>query len=371
MAQAEAEVLYDRHGSWGVATLNRGKALNALNLFMVKSLREQYLAWAKDPAIKAILIRANIEKAFCAGGDVKTAVQLPTEEAISFFRHEYMLNGVLGSLPKPHVALMDGIIMGGGAGISVHGRFRVATERTLFAMPECAIGLFPDVGASYFLPRLPGELGAFLALTGTRLKGADVVASGLATHLVPSAKMPELRDKLFSLGDRVGNAAAIEATISALQEPAQPSQAGPLSRTQAEAISSTFCFNTVEQIYAALERRGDAWSKETLKLMKGGSPLSQKLSLREVREGAHQTLAQCLVSQFRLVTHVLRRDSDFKRGVRALLIDKSGPAQWQPPSLEEVTPELVDAYFEALPAGEELQLDDVSEKSSGSPTSRL
>ncbi|BDA46941.1 3-hydroxyisobutyryl-CoA hydrolase, mitochondrial [Coccomyxa sp. Obi] len=348
-------------GPIGVAILNRPKSLNALNEPMCKTLHQLYNDWDASPDVHAILVKGAGGKAFCAGGDVKGMVQYilagQRNKAISFFREEYSLNHKLGTLQTPHIALIDGIVMGGGAGISIHGPFRVATERTVFAMPECGIGLFPDVGASYFLPRLPGQLGTYLGLTGRRLKGIEVKEAQLATHFVPSDRLPALEETLHSLGAQAQSPENICHTLQSFEDAGEaPGPSGLLD--QMPAIDECFSFNSVQDIYAALTRRNDAWSRETLDTLNKSSKLSQAVVLRELREGAAKSLAECLRMEFRLVHQCVMGKSDFVEGVRALLIDKTGKPHWDPTSIEQVTPDMVDAFFKPLPQAEELHLEE-------------
>ncbi|EIE21929.1 ClpP/crotonase [Coccomyxa subellipsoidea C-169] len=347
-------------GSVGVAILNRPKALNALNEPMCKTLHRLYDDWDASPDVHAILVKGAGGKAFCAGGDVKGMVQYilagQHDKAISFFREEYRLNHRLGTLQTPHIALIDGIVMGGGAGISVHGAYRVATERTVFAMPECGIGLFPDVGASYFLPRLPGQLGTYLGLTGRRLKGIEVKEAQLATHYVASERLPALEEMLHAMDPQSQSPEQIRRSLQTFEDEGEPPEPSGLL-DQMPAINECFDFDSLQEIYAALERRDDAWSRETLDTLHKSSKLSQVVVLLELREGAGKSLAECLRMEFRMVHQCVTGKSDFIEGVRALLIDKTGKPQWDPSSIEQVTKEMVDRFFEPLPPGEELHLE--------------
>lgn len=278
--------------------------------------------------------------------------------AKAFFREEYELNHFLGSLAKPHVALMDGIVMGGGAGVSVHGRFRIATEKTVFAMPECSIGLFPDVGGSHFLNALPGELGTYLGLTGTRLKGFEVVEAGLATHLVAAEKLVQLEECLHKASSKdLQDQANLERIFSSFQaESSEHTQStGLLSILPG--INECFRHDDVESIVEALQSREAGWAgwaKAASKLMAMGSPLSQKLTLRSLREGAGKSLATCLRTEFRMVCRVIDGPSDFQEGVRALLIEKGGKPTWRYSSLSQVKEEAVDSFFMPLADKDEL-----------------
>ncbi|KAL4857852.1 3-hydroxyisobutyryl-CoA hydrolase [Chlorella vulgaris] len=335
-ASGDCEVLHDTQQHVGVAVLNRPKALNALNCRMVEALYDLYTRWDADPSVACI---GAGEKAFCAGGDVKTVVQQgqagKVHEALRFFRSEYRLNHLISELRAPHVAIIDGITMGGGVGVSVHGTFRVATERTVFAMPECGIGLYPDVGGSFFLPRLPGGLGMYLALTGARLQGVDVRHGGIATHYIPSRLLPELHQSIVGLGPAAGDAAALGDVLSAF-EGREALPEGQLASNRA-AIDACFAGKqSVEDIYAACERNGGQWGADTLAQMSKGSPMSQKLSFEQLRRGASMDLASCLQMENRMVTRCVENvGSDFYAGVQAVLIDRSGSPSWSPASLNE------------------------------------
>lgn len=334
-------------GAAGVITLDRPKALNALTLDAVRAMRAALDAWAREPAVTRVVIEGAGEKAFCAGGDIRRLVEAGKagrrEEAESFWREEYELNALIESYPKPYVALIDGICMGGGVGVSLHGSHRVAGERYLFAMPEVGIGFFPDVGASYVLPRLPGKTGLYLALTGARLKQADALFTGLATHAVASAAMPEVRAGLVAGEDVDG----------LLKRYAHP-PAGADLVPKAVTITMCFCESSVEAIVSSLEREaadGNAPAAEILGLMRGKSPTSQKIAFEQMRRGAGLSFAEAMRMEFRIVSRILD-GQDFYEGVRAVLIDKDQAPRWTPARLEDVTPEMVEAYFAPLGARE-------------------
>jgi len=265
----------------------------------------------------------------------------------SFFEKEYRLNYILGTFRKIHVALLDGVVMGGGNGISIHGKFRVATENTVWAMPETAIGLHPDVGASYFLPRLPGHLGEYLGLTGARLDGADMLSCGLATHFVPSQRLADLEERLGGLN--TGDAEVVGIAIDEFCDVVYPGEKSPLHRR--EVIDHCFEKDTVEEIFEALETSAvsseDEWYKNTLDTLKKFSPTSLKVTLRSIREGRQQSLAQCLEREYRLSVRAVNATytTDFYEGCRALLVEKDNNPKWVPPTLPEVTSEMVDRIF--------------------------
>ncbi|WP_349368174.1 enoyl-CoA hydratase/isomerase family protein [Salinarimonas sp.] len=330
-------------GAAGLITLNRPEALNALTLDAVRAMRAALDAWAHDPAVTRVVVEGAGEKAFCAGGDIRKLVEAGKAgrraEAEAFWREEYELNALIARYPKPYVALIDGICMGGGVGVSLHGSHRVAGERYLFAMPEVGIGFFPDVGASHALPRLPGKTGLYLALTGARLKQADALAMGLATHAVGATAMPEIRAGLLAGED-------VDALLDRFRHDPGPA---PIE-TRAATVDACFGEGSVEGIVAALERmatEGDAPAGEILGMMRGKSPTSQKLAFEQMRRGATLSFEEAMRMEFRIVSRILD-GHDFYEGVRAVLIDKDHAPHWQPARLEDVAPEMVEAYFAPL-----------------------
>src|SRR5262245_1368122 len=281
---SEPEILFERRGSAGLVTLNRPQALNAVTLIMVRALRQQLDTWRHDPAVTRIVITGAGERAFSAGGDLRQVYDLGRtgrqDEALIYWREEYALNTVIKRYPKPYVALLDGIVMGGGVGVSVHGSHRVAGDRYLFAMPEVSIGFFPDVGATWFLPRMPGELGAYCALTGDRLRAADGVDAGLATHRVSSARLPELLDALCG-------SISVDALLSAFAESHEPGAVA----ARRPAIDRVFVGESVEGILAVLDREAQSggaraqFAAATAEIIRAKSPTSLKLALAQVRRG--------------------------------------------------------------------------------------
>ena len=346
----DPEILFSRRGTAGVVTLNRPKALNAVTLGMVRALDRALRDWAADPAVTRVVVAAAGDKAFSAGGDIRHLYELSLAgrqaEALVFWREEYVLDTLIKRYPKPYVALIDGIVMGGGVGVSVHGSHRVAGDRFLFAMPEVGIGFFPDVGATYFLPRLPGELGTWCALTGDRLKAADGVAAGVATHHVPSARFAELAERLC--GDE-----PVDTALAAL---AAPAGEGAVTARR-PAIDRLFAGDRVEDILAALEREAagagaDAdWARATRAGLAGQSPTSLRLALAQVRRGKHWSFEDCLRAEFRVVSRIVH-DADFAEGVRAAIIDKDNAPRWRPATLAEVAETEVERHFAPLGADE-------------------
>lgn len=292
---------------------------------------------------------------------MKTVVQLGkegrAEEALRFFNSEYRLNYLISRLQRPHVAVIDGITMGGGVGVSVHGTFRIATERTVFAMPECAIGLFPDVGGSYFLPRLPGSLGLYLALTGARLKGADVRHAGIATHYIPSQLIPQVLQGIQDLGSGAADEAAVRDVLASLEQ-RQPLPPSGLHDIWGQVEKLFAGRRSVEEIYTACQQEGTPFAADTLHLMQKGSPTSQKVTFEQLRRGATLDLGECLRMEMRMVHQCVAgsRGRDFYSGVSAMLIDRTNEPHWDPPTLDQVNPAYVDAFFAPLPPQQELQL---------------
>jgi enoyl-CoA hydratase len=340
------EVLFETRGRAGLITLNRPHALNALTLGMILAMHEQLARWADDPQVERVVIRGAGEKAFCAGGDIRLLRELGLKrdpQAVALFRGEYRLNALIKRFPKPYLALIDGAVMGGGVGVSIHGSHRICAEQTVFAMPETGIGLFPDVGATYFLPRLPGRLGTYLALTGARLKQADTLWCGIATHAVPRARFDDLADSFASAAD-LDEALAAHAGAPG---PAAISATMP-------AIDRCFAPASVEAIIAALRsERGEfrAWANGTAETLRSKSPLSLKIALRQMQEGQHASFEECMRIEFRIVNRVLK-GQDFYEGVRALILDKDNRPRWTHPGPEAVSDEEVARYFAPLGDGE-------------------
>ncbi|KAI5647599.1 hypothetical protein M9H77_33604 [Catharanthus roseus] len=344
------QVLVEEKSSIRTLLLNRPKQLNALSSQMVSRLLDLFVAYEKDPAVKLIIVKGK-GRAFCAGGDVAAVVrdihQGNWRLGADYFRKEFTLNYLLATYTKPQVSILNGIVMGGGAGVSIHGRFRVATENSVFAMPETALGLFPDIGASYFLSRLPGFFGEYVGLTGTRLDGAEMLACGLATHYVPSEKLSSLEGELYEAES------SDPATISTILRKFSltPNLKANSAYKRLNVINSCFSRRSVEDIISALEieaaNNNDSWISPAIQSLKKASPMSLKISLRSIREGRLQGVGKCLVREYRMVCHVMRGEmsKDFFEGCRAILLDKDRNPKWQPSKLEEVSNEMVDRYF--------------------------
>jgi len=328
-----------RDGRAGRLLLQRPQALNALDLPLVRALAAQLRQWRDDPAIDIVILQGE-GRAFCAGGDVRAVRQAVLDEdyetAETFFAEEYALNAAIAHFPKPYVSLIQGVCMGGGLGISVHGSDRIVTETTILAMPETAIGLTPDIGASYFLPRLGGFLGTYLGLTGARLSGADAVHAGLATAYVPADRLADLAMALAGDG---------QAAIGRFAAPLPDDALAPVL----PAIAHAFAADSVPAILARLTAMAAApdyadWAAGIVAELGHMSPSALCWSLASLRLGARRDLDQALAAEFTLVSRVIRQP-DFAEGVRAMLVDKDRKPKWQPARLDEVDPRLIEDLF--------------------------
>lgn len=338
----DAEVIFERRGRMGLITLNRPKALNALNREMCIAIHAKLEAWREDEGVGVVAITGAGDRAFCAGGDVVGVVrsgQSGSDGWEEFFRHEYRLNHTIATYTKPYVALIDGIVMGGGVGLSIHAPYRVVTEKVLFAMPETAIGLIPDVGATYALPRLPGQIGTWLGLTGARLGAADCCYAGIATHHVRSGRIGALVERLSEGG-------GVEEALGDFDTHAGET---PLEEKR-DGIDFHFAHDHVEAILESL-RAGDAWAREQAEVIDRMSPTALKLTLRALRKGAHLDISQALQQEYRIVS-ATKSGTDFYEGVRAQLIDKDRDPKWRPATLADVDDALLDSYFEQPEGGD-------------------
>jgi len=349
---SSADILFERRGTAGIVILNRPNALNAVTHVMVRALAERLVAWADDAAVTRVIVLAAGTRAFSAGGDLKVIYELGRsgryDDALAFWWDEYRLNALIKHYRKPYVALIGGVVMGGGAGISINGSHRVAGDAFRFAMPEVGIGFFPDVGATWFLPRLPGELGAYCALTGDRLDAADAVGCGIATHRVRSVRFTELIEALCG-------AVPVDAVLAAFTEPAD---AGAIMRRR-PAIDRWFKANHVEAILASLQRDAAEPGDDgdlALRLaatIKAKSPLSLKLALALQRRGRTLAFGECMRTEYRVVSRVVR-GHDFYEGIRAVIIDKDQAPNWWPSALAAVSEAEVERHF--APVARELDL---------------
>lgn len=347
------EILFERRGGLAIVTLNRPQALNALNLPMIRAYAPRLADWARDPSVAAVLIRGAGGRAFCAGGDVRAvwaagkAARAGTGDGAltrDFFAEEYALNSRIRHFSKPYLALIDGIVMGGGVGLSVHGSHRIATERTQLAMPETAIGFIPDVGTTYVLARCPGEIGAWLALTGARLGGADALAAGLATDFVASADLDALTARLAATDWAAGPAARLVA--DAVAGFAADPGAAPLAERRAM-IDRAFAFDRVEDIFAALEALDVPWAAQTRATLAAMSPTSLKLALAALRRARTLDFDAAIGAEFRL-SQACMQGHDFYEGIRAVLVDKDRRPNWRPAVLGEVSDVDVGRCFAAV-----------------------
>jgi enoyl-CoA hydratase len=330
--QGEASVIASRDGRIGRLVLNRPKALNALDVDMIRACHRALLEWRDDPHVHAVVIEGSGERAFCAGGDIRAVRQFHLEgrpELVeAFFSEEYALNYLIATYPKPYVALVDGICMGGGIGVSVHGTYRVATEHALFAMPETAIGFLPDIGATYVMPRLPGRLGVYLALTGARMQGADAVHAGLATHFVPRSELAALSAELAAEG------------VAVLARHAAPLPAFSLAGER-DVIDQCFAADDMMEIMRRLEHHGGTFARSTAEMLRQMSPSSLVWSRRMLREGEDRSLRQCLDAELR-ASRTITPYHEFMEGVRAMVVEKDRHPRWQPARLEDVDPGEID-----------------------------
>jgi len=343
-----SDVLIRQQGGLGRITLTRPGALHALNTPMCAAILDAVTRWSRDPGIQLLWIdHQDGTRGFCAGGDIRMLAESgagDASEARDFFRTEYRMNAALEAFPKPILAIIDGVTMGGGVGLSVHGSHRVATERTVFAMPETGIGLFPDVGGGWFLPRLAGELGAWLALTGARLKGADVAAARVATHFLPSELIPALAKQINAADFSAGAAELLNEILGRLTHAVPPGSFEP----HRDAINRCFAFDRAEDILAALDADGGDWARTEAATIRAKSPETVKVALRQLRDGrAAQSFEDNMRMEFRIGWRKVQ-SADFLEGVRAVIIDKDNSPVWKPARLEEVTEADVARYFASL-----------------------
>jgi len=340
------EVLFRREGVAGIISLNRPKAIHALTLGMCEAMIARLIDWATDDGVEVVLIDHAEGRGFCSGGDINllrhSALNDGGVEGRRFFFEEYRLNHQLFTYAKPIVAFMDGITMGGGVGISQPARYRVATENTRYAMPETGIGLFPDVGGGWYLSRLGGRVGQFLALTGARFDGAECLWAGLSTHYLPSGALADAKARIAAGEDIADVLAALSAEVPE-----------PRVAAHAEAIRRHFAFDTLEQVLASLEGDDGEWAVKELAALRTKSPQACKISLRQLQTSlALETFAQNMAMEYRIGARVLVLP-DFAEGVRAVIVDKDQNPQWNPATPEGVTDEMLDAIFAPLAPEEE------------------
>jgi enoyl-CoA hydratase len=351
---SEPDLIARREGAAGVIRLNRPKAINAVTLEMFRDIEKALDEFEADPAVGLILLEGAGERGLCAGGDIRALYEsskVKGDLGKILWREEYILNARIAKFAKPYVAFMDGIVMGGGVGLSAHGRHRVVTEKTRLAMPEVGLGFFPDVGGTWLLSRTPGEIGTFFGLTGQTMNGSDAIYARFADAVVPSGKLAALRDALVNLRAGVSSA-DVQATIDAF---ATGETSGPVAASQAQ-IDRWFAHDRMQDIVAALQRDGSEPAQATLKTLGEKSPRGMVVTLKLLRLArGSSSLEECLVREYRAALEVFRSD-DFREGVRAAVVDKDRNPRWSPPRIEDVTPEMLAPYFAEL-GGDELTFD--------------
>lgn len=349
------EIFFNRHvgsqGDIGMITLNRPKALNALSQTMCIAIHQALQDWQQDPAIKAVVIRGEGDKAFCAGGDIRQLYDNgadKVEESSSFFWHEYRMNDAIKHFTKPYIAILDGITMGGGCGLSMHGSFRVATERLMLAMPETGIGFFPDVGGGHFLARCPDHSGVYLGLTGNRIDAADALYTGFATHGIHSSKIDDMLYQLqhCEWGENLHE--SVDYVLSNWQSNMGDSQLAAMRDT----VSKVFGCSSVADIVTALQECDQdscqPWCAKVLKTLQQKSPTSVLVTFEQLRRAQSMSFSDALKMEFNMAWHFMQ-GHDFYEGVRAALVDKDRNPQWSPEHIEQVLVGDVDAYFEDVP----------------------
>lgn len=343
----EQGIFFKRDKHIGRVILDRPTALNALSLPMIKSFYKQLVAWKKDPSIHAVVVTSTHREVFCSGGDVKWIYQQGLQNHLadleSFFWHEYRLNAFIGSFGKPYIALMNGVTMGGGVGISLHGSYPIATENFLFAMPETMIGLFPDVGASYLLSRLPHGIGTYLALTGARLSAGDARQLGLIKYVIPEESLSDLLSNLIAEDLSDTTLLSIDKIINPIR--VEPELLPTMSEAERLLIQEIFTHESLEEIMLALKNKKENFAKEIERTLAQCSPTSLKVTLTQLQKARALSLDECLKTDGILVQNFIR-NHDFFEGIRAKLIDKDKNPRWVPASLEEVTQAMVAGYFD-------------------------
>ena len=337
------DIAFERSGHAAIVTLKRPQALNALTHAMLLALEEKLKAWESDDSVTHVVIRAE-GRAFSAGGDLMALYNARHDglTQLPFFADEYRINAYIKRYPKPYVALINGIDMGGGVGVSVHGSHRVATENAVFAMPEVGIGFFPDVGGSHFLSRLPDRFGFYLGLTGARIRAGDMRASGIATHHVPAERLDALTEALAASADT-------DAVLDRFAEPVAPQV---LDEHRA-AIAGLFTPGSLSDIVARLEADAgsDEFAAATLKALRAKSPTSLAVALRQIGEGAALSMDQCMAMEYRIVSRMLT-GHDFFEGIRAAIVDKGDTPHWRPASVADLDAAEIDRYFAPVECGE-------------------
>lgn len=347
---SEAEILFEVKDGLGVITLNRPKAMNSLSHGMILEMEKVLPQWEQDTAVKAVVVRGAGDRAFCAGGDVANLYREMRDNPSGttrrdFFRDEYIVNRRIYRFAKPWISLIDGIDMGGGVGLSVHGSHSVATEKFLFAMPETTIGLFPDVGGGYFLSRLPGALGTFLALTSHRLKAADALWAKIVQAYVPSARINDLQAALGAadLSGPDANRKVDKVIAGFAEDPGLPTLPAMMKD-----IDSCFSAESLSEIVAKLGKHGGEWAAKQLAALMKLSPLSMAITLEQLKRCANRSFEDTMTIEYRMSQRCMQKGHDFFEGVRALLIDKDQKPKWNPAAVEGVTREMVEEHFKPV-----------------------
>jgi enoyl-CoA hydratase len=349
-AVTEPDLIARREGSAGIIRLNRPKAINAVTLEMFRDIEKALDAFEADAAVSLILLEGAGERGLCAGGDVRALYEsskVGGDLGKILWREEYILNARIAKFPKPYVSFMDGIVMGGGVGLSAHSSHRVVTDKTRLAMPEVGLGFFPDVGGTFLLAQAPGEIGTYFGLTGQTMNGPDAIHAGFADAVVPSATLPGLREALT----RVAPGASSDEVSRLIDGFATGERSGPVAAQQAE-IDRWFAHDRMQDIVASLQRDGSELAQATLKTLGEKSPRGMVVTLKLLRLARHaRSLEECLVREYRAALEVFRSD-DFREGVRAAVIDKDRNPKWSPPRIEDVTKAMIAPYFAEIGPGE-------------------
>jgi enoyl-CoA hydratase len=346
----EPDLIARREGFAGIIRLNRPKTINAMTLEMSRDVDRALDRFEADREVSVIVLEGAGERGLCAGGDIRALYEnskVKGDLGKILWREEYILNARIAKFPKPYVAFMDGIVMGGGVGLSAHASHRVVTDRTKLAMPEVGLGFFPDVGGTWLLSHAPGEIGTYFGLTGQTMNGPDAIYTGFADAVVPSSKLPALREALTRV--RPGTASAeIKILIAGF---ATGETAGPVAAMQ-DKIDVWFAHDRVEDIFAALQRDGSELALATLKTLNEKSPRGMVVALKLLRLArTASSLEQCLVREYRAALEVFKSD-DFREGIRAAVIDKDRNPKWSPSRIEDVTPAMIAPYFAEIGADE-------------------
>jgi enoyl-CoA hydratase len=350
VVDSEGDLIVRREGSAGVIRLNRPKAINAMTLEMSLGIDAALDRFESDPAVAVVMLEGAGERGLCAGGDIRglyDSSRAAGDLGKIFWRQEYIMNARIAKFPKPYVAFMDGLVMGGGVGLSAHARHRVVTEKTKLAMPEVGLGFFPDVGGTWLLSRSPGEIGTYFGLTGQAMNGPDAIFARFADAVVPSGKLPALREALTAVRSGI-TSSGVKTLIDGF---ATGETAGPVAAMQAD-INRWFSHDRIEDIFAGLHRDGSELAQSTLKALNEKSPRGMVVTLKLLRLArGSPSLEDCLVREYRAALEVFRSD-DFREGVRAAVIDKDRNPKWSPSCVEDVTLEMLAPYFAEIGADE-------------------